>query len=258
MVGLRRLTLVVAALIGWVVVSVAAQASPAQGGRERALTNKDRAEIQDLVARYAVALGSCAAEDYADVFAPGDGYFFSTIRGEVVGRDHLILLVQSERHCNTPPAPNPGAGPAPPARSNAVPTVAIEASADGATGKAVLGAAGGYEDAYVRTPKGWRIKARTVITPAEAAAKLTAQDFVALRRLAGNDLGQYEDVYTNTPQGRRFRSQGVFFGLLPDGGVKGTAILRDNVGRYDDVYVRTTTGGWRFQSRTFVPTDAVK
>jgi hypothetical protein len=57
-------------------------------------------------AGYARALGSCAAEEYADLFAPEVGYFASGIRGEVVGRERLIALVRSERQCTgaTPPA----------------------------------------------------------------------------------------------------------------------------------------------------------
>jgi hypothetical protein len=55
------------------------------------LTDKDRADIQDLTARYARALGSCAAEDYAELFAPETGYFASNIRGEVVGRERASL-----------------------------------------------------------------------------------------------------------------------------------------------------------------------
>ena len=43
----------------------------------------------------------------------------------------------------------------------------------------------------MKTPKGWRFKARSVITPQESNARLTAQDFVELRRLAGNDHGQF-------------------------------------------------------------------
>ena len=45
--------------------------------------------------------------------------------------------------------------------------VAIESTAKGVTGRADLGAAGYYDDEYVKTPKGWRIKARTVITAQE-------------------------------------------------------------------------------------------
>ena len=39
---------------------------------QQSLTDKDRAEIQELSAKYAKALGGCAAEDYADVFAARD------------------------------------------------------------------------------------------------------------------------------------------------------------------------------------------
>ena len=72
-------------------------------GAQGSLTPQDRAEIQELTARYARALGACAAEEYADLFAPDTGYFASNIRGEVVGRDRLMALVRSERHCTTPP-----------------------------------------------------------------------------------------------------------------------------------------------------------
>ena len=226
------------------------------------LTAKDRAEIQDLVARYARALGTCAAEDYADLFAPGGGYFFSSIRGEVRTREALILLVQSERQCNPPAgaavAGATGAAAAGPegARANAprpinVPTVAIEPTPDGAKGVASLGAAGRYEDVYVKGSKGWRFKARSVITPAEMTAKLSAQDFAEIRQLAGNDRGRFDDVFVDTPNGRRFRSSGLTLAAVTDG-VKGTALLRNDGGRYEDVYVKTGSG-WRFQSRTYVP-----
>ena len=222
------------------------------------LTAQDRAEIQDLVARYARALGTCAAEEYADLFAPGGGYFFSGIRGEVRTRETLILLVQSERQCNPASTPSAGGGNAAAntagGRANAaprpVPTATIEPSPEGARGTASLGNAGSYEDVYVKTPKGWRFKARSVITPQEASAKLTAQDFAEIRLLAGNDRGQFDDVFVDTPNGKRFRSSGVSLGLVPEG-VKGTAVLRNDGGRYEDVYVRTANG-WRFKSRTYV------
>ena len=213
------------------------------------LTAQDRVEIQDLVTRYARALGSCAAEEYADLFAPGGGYFFSSIRGEVGTRERLIALVKSERQCNPTANANPNAagrgapGNAAPAARPSGPVATIESTPEGIKGIAMLGNAGGYEDTYVKTPNGWRFKARSVITPPEAAAKLTAQDFVELRRLAGNDRGQFDDVYVETPNGKRFRSSGVAFGLVPEG-VKGTAYLRDDGGHYDDVYVKTAIG-WR-------------
>ena len=141
-------------------------------------------------------------------------------------RESLILLVQSERHCNPASTPNAAganaaAGANTPSRgANAagggprpvnVPTAVIEPSPEGAKGTAPLGNAGGYEDVFVKTPKGWRFKARSVITPQEANAKLTAQDFVELRQLAGNERGRFDDVWTDTPNGKRFRSSGVSF-----------------------------------------------
>ena len=264
MVSTKALVLL-AAIVGVVGLAPVQAQSGRSGGS--ALTAQDRTEIQDLVTRYARALGSCAAEEYADLFASGGGYFFSSIRGEVSTRERLILLVQSERHCNptaNPANPNPipagrannpnvstAAG-----RANTGPIVTIESSPEGARGTASLGNAGAYEDVYIKTPKGWRFKARTVITPPEAAARLTAEDFAEIRRLAGNDRGQFDDVYVDTPNGKRFRSSGVAFGLVPEG-VKGTAYLRNDGGHYDDVYVRTANG-WRFKSRTYVPSAEAK
>jgi hypothetical protein len=246
-----------------VVIGVVALA-PVQAQSGAGLTAQDRTDIQDLVTRYARALSSCAAEEYADLFAPGGGYFFSSIRGEVATRERLIALVQSERQCNPAAAnanpnaagrantPNANAS----GRANTGPIATIEPSPDGARGTASLGNAGGYEDVYVKTAKGWRFKARSVITPAEVAAKLTAQDFAEIRQLAGNDRGQFDDVWVDTPNGKRFRSSGVALALVPEG-VKGTAYLRNDGGHYDDVYVRTANG-WRFKSRTYVPPAETK
>ena len=74
---------------------VDARQTPANG----TLTAQDREEIQAVVTGYARALGTCVAEQYADLFAPDSGYFFSAIRGEVAGRDKLMALVRSERQC---------------------------------------------------------------------------------------------------------------------------------------------------------------
>jgi hypothetical protein len=232
----------------------AAAAAPAQ---DRAvLTAQDRTEIQGLVAGYARALGACAAEEYADLFAPQTGYFASNIRGEVTGRERLIALVRSERHCN----PSGGlANPAGAAGANArpanVPTVVVEATATGATGRADLGNAGSYEDDYVKTPNGWRFRSRTVVSRQEQEMKLTAREIAAIRRLAGTELGLFDDVYvTGTDGVRRFRSSGVAMGLSPEG-VTGRAVLKNDGGRYDDVYERSPQGGWRFKSRTYVGPD---
>lgn len=216
---------------------------------QQTLTDKDRADIQDLTARYARALGSCAAEEYADLFAPDTGSFASNIRGEVVGRERLIALVRSERHC-TNPAPSASVAPASP---RPVPAVVISSSSNGATGHADLGAnVGQYDDEYVKAAKGWRFKSRTVMTAQELKAGLTVQDVRAIRKLAGTDLGQFDDFYVAGEDGvKRFRSSGVSTGLSSEG-VTGRAYLRSNGGHYDDVYVRTPDGGWRFKSRTYV------
>src|SRR5262249_32646050 len=144
----------------------------AQSRREGApsVTDRDRTEIQELVTHYARALSSCAAEEYADLFAPETGSFASSIRGEIIGRDKLIALVHSEPHCiTTPPGRAAGNGP----------TVVVTSSAEGITGIADLGNAGRYEDVYVKTPKGWRFQTRNVITKQEQAANFTAKDFIA-------------------------------------------------------------------------------
>jgi len=221
----------------------------ATANAQQSLTDKDRAEIQELSANYAKALGGCAAEDYADVFVPETGYFASNIRGEVVGRERLMALVKSERHCVSAAAQT-AAGP------RAVPMVTIESNAKGVSGKAELGAAGYYADDYVKTPKGWRIKARTVITGQEQKANLSVADVTEIRRLAGSDLGLFDDVYVAGADGvKRFRTSGVALGLS-DEGVTGRALLKNDGGRYEDVYVRTQQGGWRFKSRVYVAADA--
>jgi hypothetical protein len=201
------------------------------------LTDADRAAMQGLVAAYARALGSCAAEEYADLFTP-DGSFASGPRGTVAGRSKLIELVQSERHCNDGSARTP----------RAAPVAVITPSPKGATGTAPVGAGSYYADVFVKTPQGWRFKSRTFISAQEEAAKLMPQDFLEIRRLAG-DAGQFEDVYSETPEGTRFRSSGVVITPSPEG-IKGRAYLKGG-GYYDDVYEKGSHG-WRFKSRRYV------
>jgi hypothetical protein len=208
------------------------------------LTPEDKAEIQALVTGYARTLGTCDANGYADLFAP-NGFFASGFRGQVAGRERLIAMVQSERQCITPPA----TGAAPAARPG--PTVAIEVTPTGVRGIADLGAAGQYEDEYIKTPKGWRFAARTVITPAEKAAGLDASAMLAIRRFAGGPLDA-EDFWPAGQDGvKRFRSAGVVIGVTA-GTVTGRVYLKDG-GHYDDVYEKSAQGQWRFKSRTYVP-----
>jgi hypothetical protein len=234
-----------------VIVFAALLLAMGEASAQQTLTPQDRAEIQELSARYAKALGGCAAEDYVELFVPETGYFASNIRGEVVGGERLMALVRSERHCIAPAAGGNAAAAARP-----TPTVVLESSSKGVTGRAELGAAGYYADEYVKTPKGWRIKARTVITGPEQKANLSVQDTIAIRRLAGTDLGLFDDMYVAGPDGvKRFRTSGVALGLSAEG-VTGRALLKNDGGYYEDVYVRTLQGGWRFKSRQYVAAEA--
>jgi hypothetical protein len=47
----------------------------------RPIAAADKAAIEALVTSYAGALGGCRAEAFADLFAPGSGYFASGFRG---------------------------------------------------------------------------------------------------------------------------------------------------------------------------------
>jgi hypothetical protein len=234
----------------------------AQARAPTELTAEDRAAIQDLGARYARALSTCAAEDYADLFASPGGYFGSGSRGELIGRDRLIALVRSEPRCANATADAAGntAGPS----SGSGPAVTIGQSAEGVTGKTMVGTGGGfYEDVYVKTPAGWRFKSRNVLSASEASLKLTIQDFMAIRRLAGDDGNHFDDVYTDSASaphssatpgarpGRLLRASGLVITATPEGAT-GKAFLRNGGGSYEDVYVRTANG-WRFKSRVYVP-----
>jgi len=214
--------------------------APAQASQT--LTPQDRTDIQSLVNGYARALGTCAAAEYADLFAD-TAYFASGFRGHVTGRDRLIAMVQSERQCQTTPTTTPSPRPGP--------TVVIDVTPTGVRGIADLGTAGRYEDEYVKTPKGWRFLARTVVTPAERSAGLDAKEMLAIRRLATGPQDA-EDFWAAGQDGvKRFRSAGVVLGVS-NGAVTGRVYLKDG-GYYDDVYEKTTQGYWRFKSRAYVP-----
>jgi hypothetical protein len=207
-----------------------------------ALTPEDTTAIQALVTGYARALGACNAEEYADLFAPDTGFFASGIRGQVVGRERLIALVQSERQCiaATAPAPRPGGATGP--------MVTLEVTPAGVRGVADLGAAGQYQDEYVKTPKGWRFRSRTVLTPQERSAGLDANEMMAIQRLAGPNLGDY---YVADQNGvKRLRTSGVEIGVKA-GAITGHAYLKTG-GYYDDVYEKIGAGQWRIKSRTLV------
>jgi hypothetical protein len=207
------------------------------------VTDQDKAEIQALVTGYAKALGGCAANDYADLFGD-NGYFASGFRGQVAGRGRLIAMVQSERQCiNATPAPQT-------TRPVNGPTVVLNVTPGGVYGIADLGNAGRYEDEYVKTSKGWRFASRTVITPAEQAAGLTAAAMLEIQRLAAGSQDVPEVWAAGQDGVKRFRSAGVVIGVSA-GTVTGRVSLQTG-GHYDDVYEKTAQGHWRFKSRVYV------
>jgi hypothetical protein len=140
-----------------------------------ALSALDYQEITQLINRYAYGIDTCANNgyDYANVFT-SDGTFIDrnsdagfAAGGRVLaqGREALATLVGGgSRGCATKLVWTDW--------SHLMLNHEITPSADGATGRIYLvqlgmegpgsvARHGGYEDVYVRTPEGWRIKSRT-------------------------------------------------------------------------------------------------
>jgi len=137
------------------------------------LTAQDRAEIQELVARYQRALTTCASQEYASLFVP-DGVFISDDfrgkrhremygpnGGKLVGRAQLAELVDTEDFCIDKSQQRASSSGTP------VPVVIVPAPG-GAKGTIRLPNKGRYEDEYVKTSDGWRFKVRKVIMPVPA------------------------------------------------------------------------------------------
>lgn len=139
------------------------------------LTALDYQEITQLINRYAYGIDTCAnlGLDYANVFTT-DGVFIDrnsdagfAAGGRVLaqGRDALATLVGGgSRGCETKLVWTDW--------SHLMLNHEITATPEGAAGRVYLvqlgmngpgsvSRHGGYEDVYVRTPEGWRIKQRT-------------------------------------------------------------------------------------------------
>ncbi|HWK55090.1 MAG TPA: nuclear transport factor 2 family protein [Hyphomicrobiales bacterium] len=227
-------------LAGGMLIAAAAFAQP---GVE--LTDNDIQEIRALSAHYLETLGNCDPEGYAALFAPEVGYFASRYRGRMMGHEHLVGMVESERRClaSTDPAERGR-----PSGSNGV-EIALEATASGARGLTDLGEAGEYHDEYVKTPKGWRFASRTALKRADIAAGLSAQDMKAIRQLAAPE---FTDFYSPDQNGiSRLRVSGVAISTTEDGVVMGRAYVKGG-GYNTDIYEKTANGEWRIKSRTFV------
>lgn len=241
MLTLKALTAGALGAVIFVVATLGAQ-------RPVALSAADREEIELLSARYALALGTCAAEKYAALFAPPDGWFASGARGRVRGAATLAELIRSYDCAYS------DAGVAPPhAPGVEVPyRIEVEPTPTGAKGMAYFNG-GHYSDDYVKTPDGWRLESRSVVSNRELAAGLTAEAFEEIRRLVESDGGPYAAVYERTPDGWRFKSTGVVVQAAADGATA-TAYLRSG-GRHEDVYVKAPAG-WRRETRRHVRQEA--
>jgi len=150
-------------------VVVLAWGAVVAGRQTPTLTAADRAEIQELVAKYQRALATCASDEYASLFV-ADGVFISDdFRGKkhremygpkggtLVGRAKLAELVATEDFCIEKAQRR---GPA-----NTPPNVVLEPMPGGAKGIIQLPNKARYEDEYVKTSEGWRFKVRRVIMP---------------------------------------------------------------------------------------------
>lgn len=140
-----------------------------------ALTALDYYEIAQLVNRYAYAIDTCANNgyDYANLFTE-DGVFIDTFSdagfaagGRVLaqGREALATLIGGgSRGCETPLVwtdwshlmLNHEIAPSPEGARGRVYLVQL-----GMRGPGSVDRHGGYEDVYVKTTEGWRIKSRT-------------------------------------------------------------------------------------------------
>jgi len=139
------------------------------------LSAADYQEIAQLTNRYAYGIDTCANNgyDYADVFTP-DGEFIDRnsdagfkAGGRVLakGREALATLIGGgSRGCKTKLVWTDW--------SHIMSNLVVTPTADGATGRLYLlqmdikgpgtiERHGGYEDVYVKTKDGWRIKSRT-------------------------------------------------------------------------------------------------
>jgi hypothetical protein len=203
------------ALLGLVLVTmVSTTVVRAQQNDARAvtpLTALDYIEIQQLAIRYAYGLDT-GAEDghlYADVFT-ADGEFIGKTVPLTKGREALARVARSVRKGG------------PHYVRHFITNHLIEPSPDGAIGKVYIAVidvedqqpasifiGGYYQDWYVRTPAGWRIKkrdARAMVTPRGAQPVLTSQDYIEIQQLAtryahamdtGADNGyMYADLFT--------------------------------------------------------------
>src|SRR5262245_17419264 len=122
------------------------------------LTTQDYADIQQLYARYNLAIDTGDAEGWAATFTP-DGVFNNTNKGH----DALVQFIKdwrekrdgaNRRHLNS----NMVLTPTPDGANGSIYLLLLNVAVRPAT----IATTGIYEDVLVRTPQGWRFKSRIV------------------------------------------------------------------------------------------------
>jgi hypothetical protein len=141
------------------------------------LTPQDHIDIQQLNARYTFLIDECVngGYDYADLYTPDGTFGVSTKWGDpgktvARGRDALANAAGGGPGGCRKPRFGPGG-------RHVITSIVIEPRPGGAWGKAALlqmniggdhtanEPQGGYEDFYVKSRKGWRIKSRVHVFP---------------------------------------------------------------------------------------------
>jgi actinorhodin biosynthesis protein ActVIA len=147
-----RLMAIAPCLVLLATIAVSAQQSSAK------LTTQDYNDIQQLYARYNLAIDTGNGEAWAATFTP-DGVFNNTNKGH----DALVQFIKDWREKRD------GAN-----RRHLNSNMVLTPTADGANGSiyllllnvgvrpATMATTGIYEDVLVRTPQGWRFKSRIV------------------------------------------------------------------------------------------------
>ncbi len=161
--------------------TAAAQGTASRSSAVSRLSTQDYIDIEQLAARYSFHIDECsnAGYDYADLYTP-DGEFAVSDRwgggGKrtfvTTGREALARVAGGRQGQCVEAKSSPGYG-----ISHVIVNHVITPTATGAAGKSYLLAIGvggdptrierqgGYEDAYVKTPDGWRFKTRTHVWP---------------------------------------------------------------------------------------------
>jgi hypothetical protein len=166
-----RMALVAALAVAGVGILFTFRALEARPGR---LTGQDYFEIQQLMFRYGQAIDTCANNgyDYADLYTK-DGRFIDNFTEEGFKKGGLLRAEGREALARAAGGGTLGCKDVGwKDWSHLMINPVITASPEGATGRVylvVIGEKGpnhvqrfgGYEDLYVRTPEGWRIRQRT-------------------------------------------------------------------------------------------------